>query len=65
MHAPGLLERVHLYGLDEVYLVMRVDDTAQEADLLPVVYGRHPVKGMPFNFIEAIPGCGPPQVQDD
>ena len=65
MHVPGLLERVHLSGLDEVYLVIRVDDMAQEADLLPVVYGRHPLEGVPFVVIEAIPGCGPPRLRDD
>jgi hypothetical protein len=60
MHVPRLLERVRLGGLDEVFLVIRADDTAQEADLLPVVCGRHPLEGVPFIFIEAIPGCGPP-----
>ena len=65
MHVPGLLERVHLSGLDEVFLVTRVDDAAQEADLLPIVYGRRPLESVPFIFIEAIPGCDPPRLQAD
>jgi hypothetical protein len=65
MHVPGLLERVRLSGLDEVFLVIRVDGTVQEADLLPIIYGRCPLKHVPFIFIEAIPGCGPPQLRDD
>ena len=65
MHVPGLLERVHISGVGEVFLVTRVDDAAQEADLLPIVYGNRLLKGVPFIFIEAIPGCGPPRLQAD
>jgi hypothetical protein len=65
MHVPGLLERVHLCGLNEVFLVTRVDDTAQEADLLPIIYGNRPLERVPFIFIEAIPGCGPPLLHAD
>jgi hypothetical protein len=65
MHVPGLLERVHVSGLDERYLVIRVDDTAQEAGPLPVVYGRHPQESVLFVVIEAIPGCDPPRLRDD
>jgi len=62
MHVPGLLERVHLSGVDEVFLVTRVDNAAQEVDLLPIIYGRRPLEGVPFIFIEAIPGGGPPEL---
>jgi hypothetical protein len=54
------MERVRLMGVDEVYLVTRVDHEAQVADLLPIVYGRREVDAVPFVVIEAIPGCGPP-----
>jgi hypothetical protein len=63
MHVPGLLERVRISGVDEVFLVTRVDDAAQEADLLPIVYGNDLLKRVPFVLIEAIPGCGPPRLQ--
>ena len=65
MHVPGLLERVHISSAGEVFLVTRVDDAAQEADLLPIVYGKRLLKRVPFIFIEAIPGCGPPGLQAD
>lgn len=60
MHIPNLLERVRLTGLDEVYLVMRVDHEGNAADLLPIVYGRQQLDAVPFVIIEQIPGCGPP-----
>ena len=60
MHVPGLLERVRLSGLDEVYLVIGVDPSAQAADLMPIVYGRQTVKSVPFLVMEPIPGCAPP-----
>src|ERR1700759_1093075 len=60
MHVPGLMERVHLGGLDEVYLVTRVDDAGQVADLLPLIYGSQPLLSVPFLVVESIPGCGPP-----
>jgi hypothetical protein len=65
MHVPGLLERVHISRADEAFLVTRVDDAAQEADLLPIVYGSRLLKQVPFILIEAIPGCGPPWLQAD
>lgn len=65
MHVPGLLERVRLSGLDEVYLVLRVDREAQAADLMPVVYGHNTVKSVPFLVMEPIPGCGPPKLLPD
>jgi hypothetical protein len=61
MHVPGLLERVHVTGLDEVYLVIRVDHEAQVADFLPILYGRQQMDAVPFVIMEAIPGCGPPE----
>ena len=60
MHIPGLLERVRLRGLDEVYLVTRVDHEGQVADLLPIVYGKRRLDSVPFAIMEEIPGCGPP-----
>ena len=65
MHVPGLMERVRLMGLDEVYLVIRLDHEAQAADLLPIVYGRQSVKCVPFEAMEPIPGCGPPRLRPD
>ena len=65
MHVPGLLERVRLLGLGEVFLVIRVDHEAHEADLVPIVYGHNTVKAVPFLAMEPIPGCGPPQLQPD
>ena len=60
MHVPGIFERVRLGGLDEVYLVTRVDQEAQVADLLPLIYGHGTVESVPFLVMEQIPGCGPP-----
>jgi hypothetical protein len=65
MHVPDLLERVRLSGLDEVYLVIRVNGAEQVADLLPIVYGRSPVRSVPYLFMEAIPGCGPPDLEPE
>ena len=65
MHVPGLLERVHISGVGEVFLVTRVDDAAQLADLLPIVYGNGLLERVPFVLIEAIPGCGRPGLQAD
>ena len=61
MHVPGLLERVRLMGLDEVYLVTRVDDQGEVADLLPIVYGQRQIDSVPFLAMEKVPGCGPPE----
>ena len=65
MHVPGLLERVRITGLGEVYLVTRVSEAKQWADLLPIVYGRDLVRCCPFTFLEAIQGCGPPRFEPD
>jgi hypothetical protein len=64
MHIPGLLERVRLTGLDEVYLVIRVDHQAQVADLLPIVNGQRQLPSVPFFAMESIRGCGPPKGLD-
>jgi hypothetical protein len=61
MHVPGLLERVRLMGLDEVYLVTRVDQRAQVADLLPIIYGQWRLDSVPFLAMEPMPGGGPPE----
>jgi hypothetical protein len=58
MHVPSLLERVRIAGLNEMYLVMRVDHEAAVADLLPVPYGRRALLSVPFLVMEAVPGCG-------
>jgi hypothetical protein len=63
MHVPGLMERVHLGGFDEVYLVTRVDDAGQVADMLPLIYGLRPLLSVPFLLVESIPGCGPPPLR--
>lgn len=60
MHVPALMERVRVTGIDEVYLVTRVDHVSQVADLLPVVYGKRLIRSVPFGVMEPIPGCGPP-----
>lgn len=65
MHIPGLMERVHLRGFDEVYLVTRVDHTGQVADLLPLIYAVKPLLAVPFQLVDSIPGCGPPPVRLD
>jgi hypothetical protein len=62
MHLPGLMERVRLRGFEDVYLVIRVDCEAQAADLLPIVYGHRVLKSVPFEAVEAIPGCRPPKL---
>jgi hypothetical protein len=65
MHVPGLLQRVHLIWLNEVYLVPRVDREARVADLLPIIWGQRQLDSVPFLAMESIPGCGPPiWVQD-
>jgi hypothetical protein len=61
MHVPGLLERVRLMGLDEVYLVTNVDHKAQVADLLPIIYAQRQLDSVPFLAMEAMPGCEPPK----
>jgi len=63
MHVPGVFERVRLCGLDEVYLVTRVDQETQVADLLPLVYGNRTVESVPFLAIVQLPGCGPPDLE--
>ena len=65
MHVPGVFERVRLCGLDEVYLVTRVDQEAQVADLLPLIYGYRTVESVPFPAIVQIPGCGPPDLESN
>ena len=65
MHVPGLLERVRLSGLDEVYLVTRVDHETQAADLLPLVYGHTAVQSVPFVAMESMSGCGFPSRESD
>ena len=60
MHVPELMEAVHLVGLNEVYLVTRVDRNERVADLLPIIYSRQQVNSVPFLVIEAIPQCRPP-----
>jgi hypothetical protein len=65
MYVPGLFERVRLVGLDEVYLVTRVDHGAQVADLLPIIWGQRQLDSVPFLVVQAIPGCGPPQLGPD
>ncbi len=65
MDVPGLLERVRLMGLDEVDLVTRVDHEAQVADLLPIVYGQRQIQSVPYLAVESIPGCGPPEWQQN
>jgi hypothetical protein len=62
MHVPGVFERVRLCGLDEIYLVARVDQEAKVADLLPLIYGHRMVESVPFLAIVRIPGCGPPSL---
>jgi hypothetical protein len=62
MHIPGLLERVRLLGVDEVYLVTRVDHEARMADMLPLVYGSAEIHNVPFNAIQAVPGWEPPNL---
>lgn len=59
MHVPVLLERVRLTGFDEVYLVTRVDQAEQLADLLPMIFGKRQIDSVPFLAMESIPGCGP------
>lgn len=63
MHVPGLLERVRLSGLDEVYFVTRLDHEVQVADLLPLIWGQHQLPSVPFLAIESVPGCGPPALE--
>jgi len=58
-----LLERVRVVGSDEVYLVTRLDHKARLADLLPLIYGKRRVDCVPFQVIEGIPGCGPPDLR--
>jgi len=65
MHVPGLLQRVRLAGIDDVYLVTRVDLLERMADVLPLVYGKPPVQNVPFHSIEAIPGYLAPKLQPD
>ena len=65
MYVPGLMERVRVTGLGEVFLVTRVDEEEKEADLLPIVYGRQPLKQVAFLYLEPIPGCGPPKLRPD
>ena len=65
MHVPGVLERMRLFGFDEVYLVTRVDQEAKVVDLWPIIDGHGMVEAVPFLMIEAIPGCEPPDLSLD
>jgi len=62
MHVARVLEGVRLSWLDEVYLVTRVDQEAQVADLWPLIPGHGVVESVPFLAIERIPGCEPPDL---
>jgi len=65
MHVPGLMQRVRLTALDEVYLVIRVDHGEQVAGLLPLKYGMQTIRSVPFLALEAIQGWGPPRLKPD
>ena len=56
MYVPGLMERVRITGLSDVFLVTRVDEEEKVANLLPIVYGRLPLERVAFLFLEPIPG---------
>jgi hypothetical protein len=58
MHVPGLMERVRLVGVDEVYVVLSVDHQRQAVDLLPVLFGGSRLSGVPFVSVEAMNGSG-------
>lgn len=63
MHVPSLLERVRLTGLNEVYLVTRVNDAEEVADLIPLKYAPFTMESVPFATLEAIPGIFPPRLR--
>ena len=48
-------------GLDEVYLVTRVDHQGEVADILPIAYGQRQIDSVPFQAMERVPGYGPPE----
>jgi hypothetical protein len=54
MYVPGLLERVHLAGSDEVYLVVAMNEAKDAADLLPVRFGGERRRAVPVMHLEAI-----------
>lgn len=58
MHVPGLLEKVRLTGIDEVYVVLAVSRQQQAVDLLPILFGGERLRGVPFASVEAIAGDG-------
>jgi len=60
MFVPGLMQRVRLAGINEVYVVTRLDLAGRVADLLPLRYGVETVRAVPFLALEEIPGNGPP-----
>jgi len=63
MFVPGLLQRVRLAGIDEVYLVTRVDHASQAVDLLPLRYGVRQLETVPFVAVEEIPGHEAPRLK--
>jgi hypothetical protein len=56
MHVPDVMEKVHLAGVDEVYLVLSVDHQAESVDVLPILFGGVRLKTVPFFCVEAIAG---------
>jgi hypothetical protein len=63
MFVPGLMQRVRLTGIDEVYLVTRVDHATQAVDLLPLTYGQRQLQTVPFMALEQIPGVEAPRLK--
>jgi hypothetical protein len=57
------MERVRVVGFNEVFLVTRLDHETGMADLLPLIYGKRRLEGVPFQVIEQMPGYAHPDLQ--
>ena len=55
MHVPGIMEKVRLAGVDEVYMVLTVDHQQEAVDLLPIRFGGERLRTVPFSSVEALP----------
>ena len=55
MYVPQAKERVKIIGRSGVFLVLRVDEEQQAADLFPFHFANFIEEGVPFSDLEPYP----------
>ena len=55
MYVPQAKERVKIIGRSDVFLVLRVDEEQQAADLFPLHFAIFIEEGVPFSDLEPYP----------